>query len=257
MTKHIASVIALTLGLVLTASAADYSSLYVDIEEEETMQANIMLDLVSSYVWRGQIVNKEPCLQPAFGLETPCGFGVSAWANLDLTDKNDHGGDFTEIDLTAGYAVPLEGMIGLEFGLVAYTFPATSDKATYELFALCSFDCFLAPAIEFYYDFDQAEGFYCNVNINHGWEINEAFVVDAAMGIGFASDKYNTYYFGDDTIDDAFNDLNLSCTAAYDLTDNLTVGAGVAFSQLLDTKIRDAVKDESQFYGGLSLEYVF
>ena len=60
-------------------------------------------DIFSKYVWRGQNLVDDWVLQPGASI----GYGnltASVWGNLDLTDENGYGGEFSEIDYTLDYS---------------------------------------------------------------------------------------------------------------------------------------------------------
>ena len=85
--------------------------------------ASVDAALLSAYVWRGQVINNEMVLQPAFTAASEWGLRLNAWANMDLTDKVDQKGEINEIDLLAAYSPKIEGPVSFEIGLAEYAFP--------------------------------------------------------------------------------------------------------------------------------------
>ncbi|NCC50623.1 MAG: hypothetical protein EOM20_05340 [Spartobacteria bacterium] len=242
---------------------------------------DVTADIMSAYVWRGQVLNNEAVLQPAFTLEAPIGFYLNTWANVDMTDKFDNSWEFTEVDLTVGYVIPMpeDSIIGIEIGAVEFLFPKEGDWSaevpedethadvetkghdadTRELFAVLSLDTILSPSLAVNYDCDAVNGWYINASVAQGFELAEGLDAEIGASIGWASDRYNNAYFG---VDDAkFNDCNIGASLAYAVTEEVSVGATVAYTFLLDSKIKDGAKeiydDKDLFYGGLNLAYAF
>lgn len=227
--------------------------------------SEITVDYGSSYIWRGQVLNSAAVVQPGMTVSTPIGLYLNAWGNMDATKKNELGGKFTEVDLTAGYSLPLEGMVSIDVGAISYLFPYNNEQGedgadeTAEVFASIGLDVPLAPTLAVYYDVDEVKGAYINAGIGYSYAATEAVSVDAGLSIGWGSSKYNEAYFAEDGA--KFNDALLSIGAAYALTEELSVGATLAYSYLLDSAIRDNAEDlyghKGNSYAGLNLTYGF
>ncbi len=242
----------------------------------QAADASVDVAYFSSYVWRGQIINNEPVLQPAFSASTPFGLSFTAWGNMDTTDKFDNRGEFTEVDLTVAYDLPLEGPIGVSVGASEYLFPkegnytpevpeghteveAGKDTDTREVYVSVSADILLSPTISLYYDVDEIKGFYASLGISHGFALMEKLSLDLGASIGAANHKYNEGYFGEDK--HALNDLNLSASLAYALTETLSFSGAVYYTTLLDADIKDGAEaafgDKDRFYANLAASYAF
>ena len=96
--------------------------------EESTgcVKANIGVDLVNQYIWRGQDLG-EVSLQPTLGVEWK-GLSLSAWGNVGISDFIDD----KELDLTLAYSIA-----GFNIGVTDYWFGKGSyfqyknDKTTH------------------------------------------------------------------------------------------------------------------------------
>jgi uncharacterized protein (TIGR02001 family) len=236
---------------------------------------DITADIASAYVWRGQVLNDEAVLQPGFTLETPVGVYLNTWANMDLTDKFDNSGEFTEVDLTLGYTLPMpeDSIVGVEVGVIEYLFPKEGDWSadssegavkgydadTRELYAALAVDSLLSPSLSVYYDCDEVSGWYVTAGIAQGFDLTDLLSLELGVSVGWASERYNKAYFGVE--DNQFNDMNIGGSLAYAVSEEISIGAGAAYTFLLDSKIRGAAKesyeDKDAFYGSLNLAYVF
>ena len=83
-----------------------------------TASAEVSIDLVSAYVFRGGTINDEFNIQPGFetGMFGEL-FTVGTWANFN-TDTS----EFDEIDYYIGYSVPLEGPVTVDIGYTEYVY---------------------------------------------------------------------------------------------------------------------------------------
>lgn len=80
-------------------------------EAQETVEATVSGDIVSSYIWRGQDLGSAS-LQPTMGISYK-GLSLSAWGSVGLTDPD----DTKEFDLTLSYTVG-----GFSIGITDYWF---------------------------------------------------------------------------------------------------------------------------------------
>jgi len=231
--------------------------------------SEITVDYVSAYVWRGQVLNSAAVIQPGMTVETPVGLSLNAWGNMDATKKNEKGGKFNEIDLTANYSVPVgEDMpVALDLGVINYTFPYLKEDVdggadeTTEIYASLGFDVVTAPALTVYRDVDNVNGTYINFGLGHSLELTEVAALDLGASIGWADSSYNKAYFGDEADKAGFNDLNLSVGVSYAVTEEITMGVAGTYTRLMESKVRDAGEAaygyKDHYYGGLSMAYAF
>jgi len=71
------------------------------INAQDGVEADLGVDFVSSYVWRG-IKQTGFSVQPTLGLSYK-GLSISSWASTDIASGNDKG--FKEVDFTLGYSI--------------------------------------------------------------------------------------------------------------------------------------------------------
>ena len=234
-------------------------------------EASLDVDVMSSYVWRGQVLNKEGVVQPSLSASTEYGLGFNAWGNMDITDDAGNKSKFTEIDLTASYAPPVDGPIGVEIGLIEYTFPNSSASSTREAYAAAEADVVGTPAVAFYYDFGEVNSMYMVFGLSEEFLfVEEKLALGIGASLGLGGNHYNKMYFGggaadEDELDEIdkvkFNDLNIGADISYDILENLSVGASASYMYLVDSTIRDAADEaygkKDRFFGGVSAGYTF
>lgn len=229
--------------------------------------AELSVDALSRYVWRGQVLNDDASLQPSLTVDAGHGFSLNVWGSMNLTDEGssaEEGLDtefkFIELDLTLSYALPLgeDAPISAEVGVVQYTFPEAGGS-TREAYLSIGANLPLSPTATIYYDFDDIDGWYGSLGLGHELELGEALSLELGASVGYADSKYNEAYFG--TAEDALNDLTASATLTYTVSESLSVSGLVQYFVLLDSSIQDGAKElygeDEGFVGGGRVTYSF
>ncbi len=143
------------------------------------IQAEVDLQFLSSYVWRGGTVTDGAVFQHSLNLSgenSP--WNVNIWGNIDLTDANGLRGNYLEVDLTVSYAFELDSGFGADIGLAHYIFPHYSPGETTEGYLSLGWDLPVAPSLTIYYDFGQVNDYYANLGCDDAgtWEVIEIIV---------------------------------------------------------------------------------
>lgn len=214
------------------------------------------VDINSAYVWRGLTFNDGIVLQPSLDV-TAGGFGLNVWGNLDVDDYDNtiDSGEFSEVDLTVSYGFSA-GPVDLGIGYIEYLFPGGCE-ATSELFVTAGmdFESGFFGGVELYYDIDQVEDFYATASIGYAFDFNEQTSLELGGMISYAGEDFVLAYTGG--TDGGFFNYSLSAAFSYAVTDGLSAGASVTYTESLD---EDALPDESMdtnFFGGISIAYSF
>ncbi|MBT8115187.1 MAG: TorF family putative porin [Arenicella sp.] len=143
------------------------------------MSANVAIQ--SDYVWRGISQNQEdPSIQGGFDYAHESGFYAGVWgASVDF------GGDeSTEMDLYAGWSTELENGLGIDIGIIEYTYhggPAASGDFTEYVLGL-SYSGFGVT----YYSGDEFDD---NFEVSYGYDF------EAGVSLGATYGDYDTYNF--------------------------------------------------------------
>lgn len=215
------------------------------------------VDILSSYVWRGIQVHEDIAIQPSVGI-TYGGFGANFWADYN-TDNDVQ--EAIETDLTLNYAFSA-GKVGLDVGYIYYAFDGFND--TQELYVAAGYDALLSPALTLYWDIDEGTGGFAVASIGHSFSFMHE---KAGLNLG-ASVSYNieNEIMGADEEGDEFSNFyngELTASASYSVTNDLSVEPKIAFSFPLSDDAKDAIEalsdngDSSQFYGGIALSLNF
>lgn len=250
-------VVAVVLGLLIAARPS------------EAAEAELAVAVNSHYVWRGQVINDEPVLQPSLTVKSPCGLVFNTWANMDLTDSGLER-DFSEADLTLAYGRDLGENVSLEAGIVQYVLKTEAN--TREAYVTASFNCILSPTLSIFYDFDEVDDVYARAEVSHSLDLVEKLTLDLGAAIGFGGKDYNDFYFsalpeegevGEAILADsaAFNDATVSAGLTYAFSDTLSLAGSVAYMALLDSDIEKGAEEnfgeKDVVYGGITLTRSF
>jgi hypothetical protein len=245
-------VLALTFG---TAGAEEQN-------KEQIVSFGISADYYTKYIWRGQNIDDKSVFQPAISASA-YGFTGSIWGNLDLTDKNDTAGEFSEFDFSLDYSgtIPGADWLGFSVGTIYYRFPNTAFEPTTEVYGGLSLPSVpLSPYFKWYRDVDEVKGSYFQFGIGHTIEKviawNESFYCDLALStsFGWGNSAYNKGYFG--VSNDRFNDVTISVGLPVTIG-SWVVKPSVNHSSMLSSSIHDAVAKSSNTWFGVGISTSF
>lgn len=219
-------------------------------------EVSLGLPIVSSYVWRGQELNKEAVFQPSLSVPLGYNIGFNFWGNMDLTNINKRSGEFTEIDLTLDYSKSF-GPLTADVGIISYMFPGVAAvgapgpaSSTHELFLSLSADVIASPSLAVYSDVDEIKGSYFLLGLSHSFDIKAGPLnsLDLSASAGYGSASYNRGYFGLDKAAPVDLVLGLSLPFTFG-----TVGLtpAVSYSYLLDNEISTSLDKTGYVYFSL------
>lgn len=228
--------------------------------------------LLSSYVWRGMVLNNDAVIQPQMSIEH---YGVSfnIWGNYNLgSDVSRVSGDFSEIDYTVGYALPV-GIddLAISVGFTHYTFPNVTinnaaAESTTEVFVTGTLTTFtdlvipVIPSLTVFGDVDEVNGAYFLFDVTVPYEISDTLSAECGFSAGYGNTAYNDAYFGQG-IDADWNDFNFKGALSYAVSKDLTASLNLTYTVLNGGAIRDGAnaryEAKQKIWGGLSIAYDF
>lgn len=248
-------------------------------------EAGVYADVLSAYVYNGQLGNDEPVFQPGLYVDGPLGLGYSLWANMDLTDSDNSwypGSDWewSEIDLGLYWNAPLEGPVSLSFGGIYYVYPQASSTVeesedgtvtasrapadgSYEVYAQATADELpLAPSLKWCHDLDKDSDWIAMFILTHSFSLTDKLALDLTGTVSYAGDYYVNENYGS-TAGSSFTHAQIDAFLNYALNEKATVGLKASYSSILDSTVRDDI-DETDFYaetdiffGGVYAGYSF
>ena len=205
------------------------------------LEAAVAVDWFSSYVSRGQVNSDRPVIQPQVEI-MKYGVYINTWANFDLADQVSGGRDFSEIDFTLGYKLPIE-TVEIRMGVIDYVFPNVGAPETREVFVVAAYpNAIVTPCVETYYDFDEAKGVYLFLTLEHEFAfLGDKLRLIPGISSGWGSCTYNSYFF--ETSAGALNDGNVYAELEYDIIDHMTAGVSASYMWLWDADIREGARE--------------
>lgn len=231
---------------------------FAGVARAEQVTTKLDLPYVSKYVWRGTVPNPDPAFQPSLTVSHKSGASLNLWASVDATDISGEEGRPTEIDYTLNYAWSA-GRLGMNAGLIDYTFPNTALAATSEVYASACLGGAYSPSFSVNYDFDEAHGYYASLSAGRActmpWRNGASTAMNVSARLSFASAGYNKLYFLADK--SAFTDLLLSASVPFTVARTVTVTPAVYYSTVLDGRLRDGVKDPDNLFTSLTASIAF
>ncbi len=231
-------ILAFAAAFALSAGAAETNEL--ETTESGGFSAEVSVDVLSDYIWRGTICNGNPVWQPSVTLGYDAGdFGaVSAnvWSSYDLTHKR---GTVTnsrrlcgaqEVDYTLAYANSI-GPVGLEAGHIWYTFPNNNGNSDQELYATISYDNdYVTPSASVYWNYsDSADtdtsAVYFLFALSHDFAPMDNLTITPKASLGFGDHAYADSKGGAE-----LTDQTIGLAAAYAVTEWFSVGAQINYT---------------------------
>lgn len=228
----------------MTIEGVSTSAKYIPIPTN--LDAAVEVTLANAFVDRGQVNDNNPVVQPQVQL-TKYGIYLNFWGNLGLTDRVTERREFSELDITLGYKLPIKPL-NISVGLIDYLYPNVNNKnETREVFITFQYPHFIiTPRFEAYYDFDEANGAYLFLALEHKFRfLADKLRLTPGLSSAWGSSPFNNFYFS--TNKGALDDGNAYAALEYDFTKDLTVGVSLAYTWLWDSAIRQGA--DSMYYG--------
>lgn len=265
MSKRVAIGLAAVVAL---AAAIPAASLAADV--------TVGADVVSAYVWRGLTYNDGLVVQPSMDVTHPSGIGLNVWGNFDVADYDGavDEREFSEVDLTISYTLPLEGPLSVKVGISEWLYPkegnysaevpedhpeveAKKDTDTREAFVNLGFEPVdgLALGLNVNYDVDEVEGIYGDANIAYSFSVTEQLSLEASAKIGMADKKFAEYYAGG-TKGGLF-DWGAQLAATYAACETVEIGAFIAYTSNVNDDVLPDDATDTDVFGGVSAYYTF
>ncbi len=179
---------------------------------EPGFQGRLDFPFGTQYIWRGVELNHQSVFQPAVRINDR-GVEIEAIGNMDLTGSNGQRSKFTRWIYRGGLARrSRDGEIALSY--IYYDNRETGYPKTQEVALEIRWGYPFFVGFDTYYDFDNARGFYFNSSMGMFIDVGALRIVPR-LGIGFATSKYQDFYFG--VREDSFLDFTASLEAELNL----------------------------------------
>ena len=237
--------------------------------EEIKVGAYADINLLSAYVWRGQVLNNEAVLQPSATI-TKGGFAINLWGNYNYTDRaTGKSREYSEIDLTVSYSRAF-GPVTLGAGCIEYLFPnqtlvdangvGTGYPGTREVYLSASLPGLpVVPSLTVYYDYGEADSLYASGSLAYTAKFNDALCMNLNASLGYGAEGYNSFYFGINEA--ALNDGNIGVSMTWTVCPNLSLTPAYQYTMLVDQDIESAAavlyKDRDQSVFSVKATFTF
>lgn len=195
---------------------------------------SIGTDLVTEYVFRGVSLGGDS-VQPYVEISTG-NFTAGAWFSTQIGADSAFSAD--ELDLYAGYSVPLDGDLSLDLGVTYYHYPQTGAlfdtdggaAGTYEFSTAIGFDTPLSPSLAAYYDVT-LEAFTLEGAVGHSVGFGEKQGADFGLTVGLVDGQGFSYEWA-----------TASAALSHAITDDASIYIGANFTVNSDDNTLDLEK---------------
>ena len=238
----------LVMSLMMMSASAQSDVVLVDqgaVYHSAMTEATLEVALSSAYVWRGQVYNNDPVIQPQITL-SQYGFSMNMWASYEL-GKNKDGvqSDVSEFDISFAYSLPVDiNQMAIDVGIINYNYPDNgtdlddNNPSTTEVFisgTILSFKDRFIPSVSVYADIEEYPGAYVLFDVFVPYELSEYVSLAAGSTGGYGNTSYNDEVWtadGNGNFDAEFSDFNIYAVASYEISDELTAAATINYMTL-------------------------
>jgi len=239
MSRYGLILLLLAAGILPASAEAQFS--YQEPEAASSFIGEATADFSSEYIWRGLEYNSEFVFLPSLRLNER-GLEIAAFGVLDLTDSNGLENDFTQWIFRGGLARgDAGGSIGLFYNY--YYYPEHNRSKTQEVSLEMEWGRPIFMAIDIYWDFDRAHGFYGRAGIGGKIDL-DPLLIEPRCSVGAASSNYLETYYAVDK--DSFCDLVSSIKAELRIVAGLRLTVKVSYYQLMTSALRQATMAERE-----------
>ncbi len=156
-------------------------------------QGKLDIPFGTQYIWRGVELNHQAVFQPALRLNDQ-GMEIEVIGNMDLTGSNDRRGKFSRVIYRAGLARrSRDGEVALSY--FYYDNADVGYPKTQEIGLEIRWGYPFFFGTDIFWDFDGAHGFYFDSSTGIFIDAGPLRIIPE-IGIGFATKKYQEFYFG-------------------------------------------------------------
>lgn len=256
-------------------------------------EALVYADVLSAYVYNGQVDNDEAVFQPGLDVTGPLGLGYCLWANMDLTDSHaslypDTAGKWNEVDLGLNWTLPWEGPVSLTLGGTYYVYPQADSEietdedgaavvdenglakvtkspgdGSYEVYIkVAAENVLLTPAVKFCHDLNNTDDWIALFTLDHSFSLTDALSLDLTGTLGYAGEYYVENSYGS-AAGSAFTHAQLDAVLNFAVNEKTSIGLKGSYCSILDSDVRDDIQaddvypDVDIFFGGVTASYAF
>ena len=240
----------IVIAFVLSLSLFALSSPVLAVIEVE---GDAYVGVSDKYLWRGfDLSGSKPVAQGGVDL-TSGNFTLSYWTNVQLSSDDGEGyksGEATENDLILDYSRDINDLVSISVGDIYYMLDGIDD--THELYLTISLSSILDPSVTVYYDWDEAQedGLFYTAAIGHSFDLMDK--LSLSLGGLVSYNQESDYAVGDYS---DWHNYELSASAEYVITDQLSVSPSFLFSEGISDDARDAI--DSEMVSGVTLTFTF
>ena len=189
--------------LALALAVAAIAAVPASAQEEKDWSIELGLDYSTLYMFRGiNLLGEDQEVWTPRAVVTYGNWSVWSYGyigNFDAFDDDGNPageGNYEEFDFALDYTFSVGETFSLTVGAVTYLYDAETELGvgfldTWELYAIASWDVFLAPTLTYAQDIDAIDGGFLTIDISHDWELSEKVGLSAMgqLGVDFGYNR--------------------------------------------------------------------
>ena len=241
----------------------------------EDVAVKIDTEVLSKYVFRGQLASEEPVLQSTLSVQKGI-FELKVFGNMDLDENgsqahNDNTGEPTEYNIDFGFDKRVWSGNGIVKGvnvlggLVYFSYPNTDREATVETYIGTDTEFVKGIHVKTQANIDLNEcagGWYWQEEVYKDFRIADfglfgkpcKLVAKPNLGMGGGSAEYNRYYWG---LDEFITTDWYAGLAVVVESERFEFGPSVKYTDLVNDDLRDQTRDPEHVVFGFGAAVKF
>ncbi len=251
---------ALVLALALWALPA--SVFAVDVE--------VGAEALSSYIWRGITVSRDPVIQPAATLEHRSGLALGVWGNFNLGSNRGmySKNEFSEVDFDGSYSFDA-CTTRMTIGYVEHVYPGGTEEVLDEEDEVVRIrgktadrDIYIRVAKEVIQgldltvtwtrDLSNSDNAYTEISGAYGLQVVQGLMVSLVGSIAYGSREVT-----DATLESGMHSYQIGMRTDIQSSENLSLHAYAVFLDSLDSKVLPSSAMRRNAVAGLGVFYAF
>lgn len=234
------------------------------------VEVEVGAEVLSSYIWRGLTVSRDPVLQPAATLEHRSGLALGVWGNYNLGSNRGlySKNEFSEVDFDASYSFDV-CTTRMTIGYIEHVYPGGTEAVTDEedettmirgkdadrdIYIRVTKEVIqgLDLTVTWTRDLSNSDNTYTEIAGAYGLQFVQGLVVSLVGSIAYGNREVT-----DASLKSGMHSYQIGLRTDIQSSENLSLHAYAAFLDSLDSSVLPSSALRRNFVAGIGMFYAF